>query len=96
MRICADPIQMRGKGDAVRTLRAALQNNMDRIESLVLSVNGAWQGDSERAYASKILFIKREFSGILSFLEDYAALLASFADQYDEFDSGLAAKISLT
>lgn len=96
MIIHTDPNQMRSKSNAIRTLEAELQNNMENIESLVLSVNGTWQGNSERAYASRILFVKKEFSRIMTFFEDYASLLESFADQYDEFDSGLATKISLT
>lgn len=96
MKICTDPIEMRNKSNDIRSVRVDLQNIMDQIELLVLSVNGQWQGDAERAFASRILFVKKEFQNIASFYEDYAALLESFADQYDEYDRSLAAKISLT
>ena len=96
MKIYVDPLQMRSRSNVIKTIQGTLQNNMENIESLVISMNGSWQGDSERAYASKILFVKKEFSGIMTFLEEYASLLESFADQYDAFDSDLATKISLT
>ena len=96
MKIYADPIQMQNRSNSIRTVRAALENNMEQIESLVISINGSWQGDAERAYASRILFVKKEFSGIMTFLDDYATLLEAFSVQYDEFDSNLAAKINLT
>lgn len=96
MKICSDPIQMRNKSNDIRTVSSELQNIMGQIETLVLSVNGQWQGDAERAYASRILFVKKEFSHIMSFFEDYSSLLELFADEYDEFDTSLASKISLT
>lgn len=96
MKICADPTELRRRSDDMKTIGTELRHGMESIEALVLSLNGAWQGEAERAYASRILFVKQEFADIMAFFDDCASLLASFAAQYEEQDSDLAAKINLT
>lgn len=95
MKVHVETSQLKSKSEAMRLIRDELQTNMEQIEALVLSVSGAWQGDAERAYASQILYVKKEFANVISFFNDYTTLIDSFADQYDEHDRELAAKINL-
>lgn len=95
MKIAIDTSQVRAKASDIRLLNNELQKTMEEMEDLIFSVNGSWQGDSERAFASRIVFVKREFSNIASFLNDYANLLQSFADAYDEYDDTLCSRINL-
>ena len=95
MKVQVEPFQLKSKSAAMRLIRDELQTNMEQIEALVLSVSGTWQGDAERAYASQILYIKKEFANVISFFNDYTTLIDSFADQYDANDRDLAAKINL-
>ena len=80
----------------IRDLKNELNQTMEHIELLVLSVNGSWQGDAEKAFAEKILYVKHQFSHITAFFEEYAALLDSFAVNYDRQDGDIASKINLS
>lgn len=95
MTVQVDTTQLKQKSNEIKILRNELQNCMNQIEMLVLSMDGGWQGDAEKAYASRILYLKKEFSVILTFFDDYASLLNSFAVQYEEHDRSLSAKIQL-
>ncbi len=94
MKIAIDTRQVQNNVNDMRLLNSELQKTMEEIENLIFSVNGSWQGDSERAFASRIVFVKREFSNIASFLNDYANLLQGFADGYDEYDNTLCSRIN--
>ncbi len=95
MKIQIDPSRLRAKSSDILFLRDELERNLEQIESLVLSSGGSWQGDAARAYASRILFVKKEYRIIHDFFSDYAALLLSIAERYTEHDKDLAAKINL-
>lgn len=95
MKIYVDTGQLRKKGEDIKRIRDELQFNMEQIESLVRSVSGVWQGDAERAYESRILYVKKEYAHMLSFFDDYVALLESFAARYEEYDHNLSAKLDL-
>ena len=57
MNIQVDTSQLNQKSNEIRSLKIDLLNTMDQIELLVLSVNGGWQGDAERAFSEKILTV---------------------------------------
>ncbi len=94
MKVMIDTRLVRAKASEMRLLNSDLKKTADEIEQLVSSMNGSWQGASERSFASRIVFVKREFSNIASFLNDYAGLLQNFADGYDEYDNTLCSKIN--
>lgn len=95
MDIFVDPVALRAKSDDIRIVNGDLRVLMENIEILVLSVNGSWQGDAEKAYAEKILFIKNQFEPIAMFFDDYSDLLKKFADEYESQESDMASKINL-
>lgn len=94
MKVIIDTRQIQAKANEIRLLNNELQKTMEEIESLILSVNGSWQGDAEKAFASRIIFVKREFSNIAAFLNDYSNLLQGFSDGYDEYDDMLCSRIN--
>ena len=95
MNIQVDTSQLVEKSNEIRTLKADLLNTMEQIEILVLSVNGGWQGDAERAFSEKILYVKKQFANIATFFDDYAELLKSFAYTYEQQETDLSSKINL-
>jgi len=95
MNIQVDTSQLNQKSNEIRSLKIDLLNTMDQIELLVLSVNGGWQGDSERAFSEKILYVKKQFASIATFFDDYSELLKNFAYTYEQQESDLSSKINL-
>lgn len=96
MRINVDTLQLQQKSNEIRVLRNELEKTMEEIERLVVSLNGNWQGEAERAYASQIIYVKKQFSNIAVFFDDYATTLEGFAVGYDTLESQLSSKINLT
>lgn len=79
----------------MRYLCGELENVMNEIESFVLSLNGPWQGDAERAYSGKIIYVKKEYSKIMKFFDDYAGVIFNCGEEYEQYDSELSSKIKL-
>lgn len=96
MDIQVEPIKLIEKSNEIKTVTSELTRVMDDIEFLVLSLNGNWQGDAERAFAEKIIFVKKHFSDIATFFNDYSDLLDKFANVYEQQESDLSSKINLT
>lgn len=96
MNIQVDTSQLAEKSSEIKLLKSDLLNTMEQIEFLVLSVKGNWQGDAEKAFSEKILYVKQQFSHIANFFEDYAELLKKFAYTYEQQESELSSKINLT
>ena len=96
MDIQVEPIKLIEKSNEIKTVTSELTRVMDNIEFLVLSLNGNWQGDAERAFAEKIIFVKKHFSDIATFFNDYSDLLDKFANVYEQQESDLSSKINLT
>ena len=94
MRITVDTDRMAAISGAIRTVTDTLRDNMDSMESLVNSLSGEWQGNAGRAYASRILCVRREFKEVERFFEEYASLLSRFAEEYRSHEDELAAKIA--
>ena len=95
MNIQVDTSQMVEKSNEIKILKADLVNTMEQIELLILSVNGGWQGDAERAFSEKILFVKKQFANIATFFDDYSELLKGFAYTYEQQETDLSSKINL-
>lgn len=96
MKIEIFPDKMDSVASDILLLNNELCDQMEQIEGLVLSLNGDWQGESEKAYASRILYIKNQFSHISKFFEDYAYLLRDLAVKYEENDKDISSKIHLS
>lgn len=95
MNIQVDTSKLVDKSNEIKSLKTELVNTMEQIEILVLSVNGGWQGDAERAFSEKILYVKKQFANIATFFDDHAELLKSFAYTYEQQETDLSSKINL-
>ncbi len=93
MKIAVDTDRMRSACAGIRYLTETLHSNMDSIEYLVTEMNGDWQGDAARAYAGKIVYVRREFAEMERFFEEYATLLDRFVSEYQRQEEELTAKI---
>ena len=93
MKITVDADRMHSMASEIRTTVDMLRYNMDTMEILVHSLNGDWQGDAERAFASKIVYVRREFKEVEQFFTEYASLLERFAEEYIRHEDEVAAKV---
>ncbi len=93
MKITVDTDRMRVVSGEIRTVVDTLRNNMDAIELLVNSMGGEWQGDAGKAYAGRLICVRREFKEVEHFFEEYASLLGRFSEEYARYEDDLAAKI---
>lgn len=69
--------------------------NMGRIEQLVHETEGDWQGNAEKVFAQKLLFVKEKFVPVYHFWEEYAGWLKEQAEQYEEHESEIHSKLNL-
>ena len=64
MKITVDTDRMRVVSGEIRTVVDTLRNNMDAIELLVNSMGGEWQGDAGKAYAGRLICVRRDFKQV--------------------------------
>ncbi len=95
MRICVDVAGIKDMKNDIQKISDDLRTYMEQVENVVLSIDGEWQGEAEKAYVARIVYVKSQFSTVIEFLEQYIKLLDDFSDQYEEHDKELAAKINL-
>lgn len=95
MKLEADTDTLRARSGAIRLLTDELERNMDEIEYLVYTTSGAWQGDAERAFASRIIYVRKQFGALREFFTECADLMEASAERYDRHDSELASRIDL-
>lgn len=93
MKILVDADRMKIVSGEMRTTIDKLRYNMDSLEILVNSLSGEWQGDAEKAYAGKIIYVRREFKEVEKFFEEFATFLSQFSGDYLLHEDELAAKI---
>ncbi len=70
-----------------------LDNNMQRIENLVLSLGSEWQGCAELAYVAKLLLVRKQFESLTDFINDYVYTLKSIAVDFEEVEKEIYNKI---
>ncbi|MGN1419679.1 MAG: WXG100 family type VII secretion target [Acutalibacteraceae bacterium] len=95
LNIFVDTEQMKGKADAVLNVAYELNENMNRIENLVLNLGCEWQGESERAFAAKILFVRKQFEALYGFLVDYAEVIKCAANDYENTENQILSQMEV-
>lgn len=95
MDIQVDTNQLFQKSNDIKALKSELKKITEDIELLVLSSKGSWQGEAERAFSEKIIYIKNRFSDIEKFFDDYSETLKKIAYSYERQENDLRKKISL-
>ena len=78
----------------IRNINRQLQQNIEKIEKLVLSIEGEWQGNSGKAYVDKLIYVKSKFNVLNCFYDEYSELLKQYAEMYENHEKELLLKIS--
>lgn len=79
----------------IKSVQADIQHIVDQVEKVVFSSIGSWQGEAERAFAEKIMYVKKQFVDTGAFFDEYANLLKNFAYMYEQQEKDLSSKINL-
>lgn len=93
MQISVDTDALRRESERVRLQKSEIEGVLSSLELLIMSLGSEWQGDAQVAYASRIVYIKREYAGLISFLDSFSELLDCAADDYEELDLSIVNEI---
>lgn len=94
MKLTINSDQVRNSGRDLKFFVNDLRANLNGIELLIAGLEGDWQGEAEREYASKIVYVRSEFNELEKFLLDLSEMMDRFADEYDEHEDSVSSKIS--
>lgn len=86
MEINVNTQSMISMAEKASLLKEEIYNEYNQIESLVLSVGADWQGDAERAFASKIVYLKKHFERLEEFFEEFSVFFEKFSEKYEEIE----------
>ena len=88
-----EPDLLKQKGEDISAIRSELEIILNRIEILVLSLCGEWQGTAESAFENNLISLKRDYNDLLCFFSEYSNIITNCADNYEKYDNNLANKI---
>ena len=94
MSIYIEPDVLMQKGEEIAAIRSELETLLSRIEILVLSLCGEWQGAAEIAFEHNLIGVKKDYSDLLCFISEYSNIITNCADRYEKYDNDLANKIN--
>lgn len=86
MEISVNAEAMLNMAEKTRILKNEIHNEYNQIERLVLSVGADWQGESERAFASRIVYLKKHFEKLESFFEELSDFYEKISARYEEVE----------
>lgn len=81
------------KAENIRDTANALQENMKRIESFIINLDTVWKGEAGSAYIAKILFVKKQFEVLYDFITEYAEVIESIVQDYENTEQQIAFKM---
>lgn len=88
------PDLLSGKANELRSMKAAHDENMAKMRSLILGLNEIWKGDAQDALVAKYQSMQTTFTSFSEMLENYARLMDTAAQKLQETDSSLASTMS--
>lgn len=83
------PELMRDKANEVRVLKSNHDETMEKLGSLIRSLNEQWKGEAQDAFVAKFDSMQGTFKGFSEMLESYAKLMDHAANNMQETDQSL-------
>ena len=93
MNILVDTEQLKEKANSIAEIAYELNENMNKIENLILNLGVEWHGKSEIAFTAKILFVKTQFEALYNFFIDCSETIKAVANEYDNTESQLLSQM---
>lgn len=88
------PDLLTAKASELRTLKAAHDENMGKMRTLIMGLNDIFKGEAATAYVSKYESMQSTFTNFSQMIEGYAKLLDTTAQKMGETDSALASAMN--
>lgn len=93
MNIFVDTELLKEKANSVMEVAYELNENMNRIENLILNLGTDWHGKSEVAFTAKILFVKKQFEALNDFFMDYSETIKAIVYEYENTETQLLSQM---
>lgn len=94
MQILIESYEINRKIESIKTVKKDLSDEMIQIEQLINSMGMDWQGESERAFVSKLTFIRKEYDKLIGFYDDFIELLRDISDKDDKLERSIITAIN--
>lgn len=89
MQLLADADALQRSTDRIASIKSELEKELSMIEQAILSLDADWQGNAERVYASKIVYIKNEYKKLIQFYDGLITLIKNVSDRYSELEKSV-------
>lgn len=88
------PELLDAKANELRTLKAAHDENMAKMRTLIMGLNEIWKGEAQDAFVQKYESMQTTFTSFSEMLEGYAKLMDMSSQKLNETDTALKSTIS--
>ena len=95
MKVYIEIEELKRKADAMMEIASELNENMTRIENLVLNLGTQWQGRAELEFTAKLLFVKKQFDILNCFFIDYSQVIHSVVAEFEAVEEELLSKMEV-
>lgn len=87
------PDQMRSRANEYRTEAERVQNVIGRMDALLATLQGEWEGAASRAYASRFGELRPGFVKARELIDEIARALDNTALRLEDTDAQIAASL---
>ncbi|MBO7674035.1 MAG: WXG100 family type VII secretion target [Atopobiaceae bacterium] len=87
------PDQMRGRANEYRQEAESVQTVIGKMDRLLTALQGEWEGESSRAYATRFGELRPGFVKARELIDEIARALDATAASLEEVDAQIAASL---
>ena len=95
MNIYISPDELKRKANEIAVCASTMNENMIRIQNLILGLGVEWQGNAEKAFTAKLLFVKQQFDFLYDSFIDLSETITVIAGEYEETERQLLSKMEV-
>ncbi len=85
--------ELRAQASKIRQYRRQHIQIMNRLKTLILSLNEDWKGEAQEAFVAKYQSMNVSFKDFDEMLDKYAKLMIKVADEMEQTDRELGSRI---
>ncbi len=87
------PEQLHQSANEVRRCQTSQDENMNKIKSLMYSLNESWKGEAQEAFMVKFQKAEQAYIKLSFVLEEYANLMDKTANEFKATDNNMKSMI---
>ena len=93
MEIYVDTVSLRDKCNDMQVVSNDIKVCMNKLESVLIETCEQWEGDAEKAFAGRVLYMKKEYMELVSFIDEYISFVRRASDFYDMKEDEIKSKM---